>query len=170
MTWFTDEEGREKPLGGLGIAALTEELPMGFIHHIGGLIVIVSEQNMDQLIENNSDLNARIDFYLDSADPIKTQHQIEDIIEGDMYVFNVYQMRRQEEQMLLIMSVFTYGFIVLITAISIANIFNTISTGISLRKREFAMLKSVGMTPKSFNRMINYESFLRIKSLLYASH
>ncbi len=166
---YTDEEGREKPLGGLGIAALTEELPMGILSTtLGGLIVIVSEQNMDQLIENNSDLNARIDFYLDSADPIKTQHQIEDIIEGDMYVFNVYQMRRQEEQMLLIMSVFTYGFIVLITAISIANIFNTISTGISLRKREFAMLKSVGMTPKSFNRMINYESiFYGIKSLLY---
>jgi len=66
------------------------------------------------------------------------------------------------------MSVFTYGFILLITAISIANIFNTISTSISLRKREFAMLKSVGMTPKGFNKMINYESiFYGIKSLLY---
>ena len=70
--------------------------------------------------------------------------------------------------MILLMSVFTYGFIVLITAISIANIFNTISTSISLRKREFAMLKSVGMTPQGFSRMINYESiFYGIKSLLY---
>ncbi len=52
--------------------------------------------------------------------------------------------------------------------LSIANIFNTISTSISLRKREFAMLKSVGMTPKGFNKMINYESiFYGIKSLLY---
>ena len=70
--------------------------------------------------------------------------------------------------MITLLSVFTYGFILLITAISIANIFNTISTSITLRKREFAMLKSVGMTPKGFNKMINYESiFYGIKSLLY---
>src|SRR5690606_19153843 len=51
---------------------------------------------------------------------------------------------------------------------STANILNTISTSISLRKREFAMLKSVGMTPKGFNKMINYESiFYGIKALLY---
>ena len=70
--------------------------------------------------------------------------------------------------MLLLMKVFVYGFITLISAICTANIFNTISTSIALRKREFAMLKSVGMTPKSFNRMINYESmFYGIKALLY---
>jgi putative ABC transport system permease protein len=68
----------------------------------------------------------------------------------------------------MLMSIFTYGFIALITSISIANIFNTISTSISLRKREFAMLKSVGMTPKGFNKMINYESiFYGLKSLFY---
>src|SRR5690625_2147871 len=70
--------------------------------------------------------------------------------------------------MILIMSIFGYDFISLITLISIANIFNTISTSISLRTREFGMLKSVGMTPKGFNKMINYESiFYGIKSLLY---
>ena len=70
--------------------------------------------------------------------------------------------------MVLIMRVFTYGFITLITLISVANIFNTISTSIALRKREFAMLKSIGMTPKSFNKMINYESiFYGVKALLY---
>ena len=70
--------------------------------------------------------------------------------------------------MVMLMSVFTYGFIVLITAISIANIFNTISTSIALRKREFAMLRSVGMTPQGFNKMIHYESiFYGMKALLY---
>ena len=38
----------------------------------------------------------------------------------------------------------------------------------ALRRREFAMLKSVGLTPKGFNRMINYESiFYGLKALLY---
>ena len=81
--------------------------------------------------------------------------------EPNLYAYNVYQSRKQEEQMILLMSVFSYGFIVLISVISIANIFNTISTSISLRKREFAMLKSVGMTPKGFSKMMNYESVLR---------
>jgi putative ABC transport system permease protein len=68
----------------------------------------------------------------------------------------------------MLMSVFSYGFIVLISAISIANIFNTISTSISLRKREFAMLKSVGITPKGFTKMMHYESiFYGIKALAF---
>jgi putative ABC transport system permease protein len=50
----------------------------------------------------------------------------------------------------------------------VANIINTISTSITLRKREFAMLKSVGITPKGFNKMLSYESiFYGLKSLLY---
>lgn len=55
---------------------------------------------------------------------------------------------------------FSYGFIVLISLIAAANVFNTISTNISLRRREFAMLKSVGMTAKGFNHMMNFECLL----------
>lgn len=37
-----------------------------------------------------------------------------------------------------------------------------------LRQKEFAMLKSIGMTKKEFNRMINLETlFYSTKSLLY---
>ena len=59
-----------------------------------------------------------------------------------------------------IIRVFAYGFIVLISLIAAANVFNTISTNISLRRREFAMLKSVGMRQKGFRRMMNYECLL----------
>ena len=94
--------------------------------------------------------------------------KIEKLKDGSMHIFNHHKLRQDEERLVLLISVFTYGFIALITAISVANIFNTISTSISLRKREFAMLKSVGMTPRGFNKMINYESiFYGIKSLLY---
>ena len=59
-----------------------------------------------------------------------------------------------------IIRVFAYGFIVLISLIAAANVFNTISTNISLRRRELAMLKSVGMTQKGFRRMMNCECLL----------
>ena len=59
--------------------------------------------------------------------------------------------------MVTVVNVFSYGFIILISLIALANVFNTISTNIALRRREFAMLKSVGLGEKGFMRMMNYE-------------
>lgn len=73
-----------------------------------------------------------------------------------------------DRNMVIIIRVFSYGFIVLISLIAVANVFNTISTNIGLRRREFAMLKSVGMTQKDFRKMMNYECLLYgAKALLY---
>jgi len=67
-----------------------------------------------------------------------------------------------------VMNIFSYGFIVLISLIAAANVFNTISTNINLRRREFATLKSVGLTQKGFGRMMSFECLLYgAKSLLY---
>ncbi|HBX22185.1 MAG TPA: ABC transporter permease [Desulfotomaculum sp.] len=169
--FYTDEETEEETyLQKLAIGALTDQYPMGVLPAgVGGLNIIVSAQVLEQLIgtKNVADFQTT-KLLLKSTDPMATQHEIEDMQESNVSVHNLYQVRQQEEQIILLMSVFTYGFIVLITAISMANIFNTISTSISLRKREFAMLKSVGMTPKGFNKMINYESiFYGLKSLCY---
>ncbi|MEG0156521.1 MAG: ABC transporter permease, partial [Anaerovoracaceae bacterium] len=49
------------------------------------------------------------------------------------------------------------GFILLLSLIAVANVFNTISTNIFIRRREFAMLKAVGMDQKSFKRMLYFE-------------
>ena len=63
--------------------------------------------------------------------------------------------------------IFVYGFIAVITLIGVTNIFNTITTNMLLRSKEFAMLKSVGMTGKEFNNMIRLESiFYGLKSLI----
>ena len=76
--------------------------------------------------------------------------------------------RDSNQALILIIDVFSYGFIILISLISVANVFNTISTNILLRRQEFAMLKSVGMTQKGFRRMMNYECMLYgFKGLLY---
>ena len=73
-----------------------------------------------------------------------------------------------EKNLLLTVDVFTYGFIVLISLIAAANVFNTISTAFLLRRREFAVLSSVGMTPKEMSRMLNFECLLYgLKALLF---
>ena len=81
---------------------------------------------------------------------------------------NIAEQEESERNIVTIIRVFSYGFIVLISMIAAANVFNTISTNISLRRREFAMLKSVGMTQKAFNKMMNFECLLYgSRALLY---
>jgi len=75
-------------------------------------------------------------------------------------LYNYAEGVEENRSMVTIVRVFAYGFIILISLIAAANVFNTISTNIALRRREFAMLKSVGMTQKDFNKMMNFECVL----------
>ena len=167
---YVDQDTEEETLlSRVEIAALTDQLPMGIsTNWLTSLNLVVSENVFKQLASKKEDASIHTSMFLKSDEPLATQTALEEMKESNLYIYNAYQGRQRDEQMIVLMSVFTYGFLLLITAVSIANIFNTISTSISLRKREFAMLKSVGMTPKGFNKMINYESiFYGIKSLLY---
>jgi putative ABC transport system permease protein len=166
---LNNDNGEEQFLNKVKIGALTNQVPMGSYNpHLGGLDIIVSETTLNSLINEKIQNEVQAEIYLTTSDPMKTQEELEKLELSNTHIYNVYQSKHQNEQIIMFMSIFTYGFIVLITLISVANIFNTISTSISLRKREFAMLKSVGMTPKGFNKMINYESiFYGINSLLF---
>jgi putative ABC transport system permease protein len=81
---------------------------------------------------------------------------------------NVAENRNSERMVVTIVNVFSYGFIILISLIALANVFNTISTSILLRRREFAMLKSIGLSEKGFGKMMNYECLIYgARSLLF---
>lgn len=83
-------------------------------------------------------------------------------------VVNIKGHVQQIRSTIMVMQVFAYGFIALITLVSVFNIFNTITTSIELRRKEFAMYKSIGITPHGFTRMINFESlFYGLKALLF---
>ncbi|HOP99398.1 MAG TPA: ABC transporter permease [Acetivibrio clariflavus] len=164
----TGENNEEKYIDRVEIAALADEHPMGIYDPgIRGLSIIVSESTLDRLTKETGSDIPQTDMYIKSSDPQATREALEQ--RTDLNIYNTYESREKGEKILLFVSIFTYGFITLITLISIANIFNTISTSIALRRREFAMLKSIGMTPKGFNKMINFESiFYGLKALLYS--
>ena len=87
---------------------------------------------------------------------------------NDVYIFNIDEQVKFYKAVRLVTSIFAYGFITVITLIGITNIFNTLTSNIELRQKEFAMLKSIGMTKKEFNRMVNLETiFYSFKALLY---
>ena len=75
-------------------------------------------------------------------------------------VYDTRDGRESSQAFLLVLNVFTFGFIVLISLIAAANVFNTISTNVALRRREFATLKSVGMGDRAFGRMMRFECLL----------
>lgn len=84
-------------------------------------------------------------------------------------VNNIQESREYERNIVTIINVFSYGFIVLISLIAIANVFNTMTTNINLRRRELAMLTSVGMTPAGLRKMMLYECIMYgCKSLMYS--
>ncbi len=128
-----------------------------------GVNVIVSEEWM-------SHRDFRYDgLYIDAEDTMKVRENMERITGKDGWTYMDFaEQARENNSINLIISIFLYGFVAVISIIGITNVFNTITTNVALRSREFATLRSVGMTDKEFKKMIWYESFLYgTKSLLY---
>lgn len=160
----------------LTISKFTDVKPMGqeAVYYDHGIIV-VSEDYIKEVFKedvNNSDYYHLSNLFIKSSKPQELENTLNDLIKqgGDYYgltVFNYETYMKQEQRMLLVVKIFLYGFITVITLIGVTNIFNTITTNMILRSKEFAMLKSVGMSSKEFNKMIRLESIMYgTKSLL----
>ena len=151
------------------IAKRSDQRPMGFegSYATGGWI-FVSEDFMED--KDNEIISTGM--YINSSDASQLERDINNIIaDNDLYknvhITNLAEFADQERRILLLVSIFLYGFITVITLIGVTNIFNTITTNMILRSKEFANLKSIGMTTKEFNKMIRLESLLYgLKSLL----
>lgn len=82
---------------------------------------------------------------------------------------NIKESMKQTNNLILVVKILMYGFISLVTLIGVTSVFNTISTSMALRKREFAVLRSIGLTRGGFNKMLFFESlFFGMKSLIFA--
>lgn len=101
----------------------------------------------------------------ESENPGQSTAQMQAILDAngitaDYSLYNLYAILEQNRNLNFIVHLFAAVFIVMITLISIANVFNTISTNIKLRRQELAMLRSVGMAERDFNRMMRFECAL----------
>lgn len=137
-------------------------------------LTMVYPQSMMQYIlpEQKIDLFYYDNFYMVSDEHAVSYRDLKRILSesglNSQNLTNHAQNMEMERNLIIIIQVFSYGFIVLISLIAAANVFHTISTNIGLRRREFAMLKSVGMTNGGFNKMMNYECVLYgTKALLF---
>ena len=105
------------------------------------------------------------DEYQDTLD--KETEENPEYSQISFYVSNMDKQMRDEKSLFTLLGVFAYGLIVVIALIGITNIINTLSTGMELRSREFATLRSIGMTDKQFAGMVRLESvFISVKALV----
>ena len=92
----------------------------------------------------------------------------EDILDVSISTDNIKQTMQEQYNTLLAYKIILYGFVILITLIGVTSVINTINMSVTLRRQEFAMLRSIGLTPKEFNKMIIFECLLfGLKSLIY---
>lgn len=170
-----DDNGNELIAGKLKVSSVFDKIPESIEYVAGdgttfGGSLIIGEQGVisPQLGEHE----CYITLYANTSDHASLTNRIESMSgtgdsESYISIFDYEEIVRQFNAVMLIVGIFVYGFIGVISLIGLTNIFNTISTNMQLRSKEFASLKSIGMTKKEFNRMIRLESLMYgIKSLL----
>ena len=153
----------------LKVMAITEDIITGNNQYKDmGYDIVAYDELIEKLdLPKDKNLYSTLNISTDKSEQVRKE--IKRLAEDSN--FNVYDKvegAKQNQQTMDVMKIFVYGFIVVVSLVSVTNIVNTISTNINLRKREFAVIKSIGVTPGGFNKIIYLESFLYgILSLLY---
>ena len=156
------------------VGAVTKETPVGFL----GVTLVPDLFVSDAVFDGLSDQLLQLGpinpgaMYIQSDDPDAALAAIQRLYKstvGDNFSYSsVADFNKSSNRQTLLINLFFYGFLTLITLIGVTNIINTLDTNIKLRRREIAMLKSVGLTPGGLRRMLRYESlFYGLTALLY---
>ena len=144
------------------IAAVSENKPFG-LKNWSSPFLFVSDETFNGMAETTY---VNIYYKTDNSDKLQDEIEVQ-LNEMNYNLNNIDERFRQMNNLYTLIGIFLYGFIIVISLIGVTNIFNTITTNMELRKPEFAMLRSVGMTNREFNRMIRLESvFYSAKALI----
>lgn len=153
------------------VGAVTRENPLGIM---GGTEMIVSDAVFDGLSDRMLQLGpiayGNMSVKSDNPDAALAaiQRLYQATVGGNFSYYSMKDFNKSQNLQTMMTNLFFYGFLALITLIGVTNIVNTLDTNIKLRRREIAMLKSVGLTPGGFVRMLRYESlFYGLTALLY---
>jgi putative ABC transport system permease protein len=160
MTWIVGAVTQETPLGFMGITPT----PSLFVSDV------VFEALSDQMLQLGPINPGNMTLKSDDPDAalIAIERLYKATVGGNFSYQSMKEFNQSSNLQNLLVNLFFYGFLALITLIGLTNIINTLDTNIKLRRREFAMLKSVGLTPVGFVRMLRYESlFYGLTALLY---
>ncbi|MCR4689820.1 MAG: FtsX-like permease family protein [Lachnospiraceae bacterium] len=111
------------------------------------------------------------ELYVQTDNPEEVTNRIYGLMETEgyhnYYCVNLSKATIAMDVVTMMLKTAMYGFSILLTLIAVANMINTISTGVLLRRKEFAMYKSMGLEQGGFAKMIRLETLLYgIKALV----
>lgn len=164
----------------VAIAGVTDKVPIGYKGYSNTTLLFMNQKGFESLWadgKSGNELKPGYASYLayvvaENADDYQDTFEKEteenpEYSQISFYVSNLDKQMRDEKSLFTLLGVFAYGLIVVIALIGITNIINTLSTGMELRSREFATLRSIGMTDKQFAGMVRLESvFISVKALV----
>jgi putative ABC transport system permease protein len=169
-TGETDQNGTElEPITNkVKIVAIVDQYPLGLNNASNGPILIINQKS-SQLIFSKTSTNTIM--FIQTDNPGLVESKVNKIYEakpiGRLFIHNISGFIDQQNRNLQTLFIFLYTFVGIVSTISLMNILNSIYTTITNRRRELAMLKSVGMTQKSLRRMLGFESlFYGFESIL----
>ena len=141
------------------IGAVTEERTYGLEGQYSDALILVLNNDY---IKEETEIER---ILINAKNPEEVGEKLKET--ENIYINNLASEVKSMKTMILILSIFIYGFITVVTLIGITSVFNTITSNMQLRQKDFATLKSIGMTKSEFNRMITLESlFYSFKSLV----
>ena len=167
-SYDSDENEKQKEVK-LKILAITDEILTGNQQYPETSFGVVAYDDLIPSLGITDDESSSSSYCVATNQEKSTRDEVKKVAEeNNLSVIDSIDEAQRLEQTMNVMKIFVYGFIVVISLVSVTNIINTISTNINLRKREFAVIKSIGVTPQGFKKMIYMESILYgILSLLY---
>ncbi|MDN0064818.1 ABC transporter permease [Collinsella ihumii] len=169
--WYNAPDGSERfvPLDEgitarkeIAVGALADTAPTGISTRTGTLHILLPVSAM-AANETLGFADAQMNF--DAGGSAETAANAQDALELvatdfpelDCTYTNYADTKMQNRMMSDTVQTFIYCFTVICGLIAVANVFNTLTNSLILRRREFAVLKSIGMGESAFRRMIAYE-------------
>ena len=154
---------------------LTDKEPKMFKNTYTFGLIIVNQKMMNEIINSTTNKELFEDYSTSAYIKAKKYNELDKLAESieknalqNLYYENISAEMTKVNNAMLAIRILFYGLVGLVTLIGITSVFNTVTTSMELRRKEFAILRSVGLSPKGFNKMIWFESILfGVKALLY---
>ncbi len=132
-------------------------------------------ENFNRFLQQNADVEPTLrsyslDLNIGQADDKKVEKELNEVFStlnakqenGEAIYIHINNNKADLVAAKIIVAVFTFGFLALISLICVANIFNTISTNVILRRREFAVLKSLGVDEKGIKKYLIMKPYFMV--------
>ena len=135
------------------------DFPFEFRANDGGISILIPESRISEFNAEiaNKEIMIQSPNYA-NIQKLTTDYLTSVKLDEDVLIFNSAESYESQRNLAAMIRMFSTSFLILLTVISCANVFNVVTTTLNMRKREFAVLRSIGMTVNKLFAMLCIEN------------